>query len=304
MANEKRILGYHCAQILGPNGLPLLNCPPHWKGPVIERRVVPANSECGPQSTGMPVISIGLVGRGRRWYRSGGKTRELQSGPMRFDVHGATYERDYGRWEGEQGESITLRLNPSFIRHAMGDEADLFDLDTRYENTDRVLTSAVQTLAQEMQSGFPNGYLYAEGVSLMIMGWLNQHYAKQQKTPPASRQLSLAQKNRLRNFIEQNLGSQLTVESMALIVGISPNYFSALFRTSFGEPPHHYVMQRRIERAAYLLRHEPNQSITDIAFSVGFASQAHMTYAFKRHKGLTPARWRNAKCCDQRFSAG
>ena len=231
MANEKRHLGYHCAQILGPDGLPMLSRPPHWLGPIVERRIVPGNAECGPQFTGMPVISIGLVGRGRRWYRNCGHTRELQSGPMRFDVHGATYERDYGRWEGEQGESITIRLEPSFIRRALGEDADFFDLETRYENTDPILTTTAETLAQELQSGFPTGHLYAEGLSLMMLGWLNRHYTLRRNTSLPPRRLSPRQRNLVRDFIAQNLGAQLTVEGMASIAGVSPNYFSVLFKT-------------------------------------------------------------------------
>ena len=290
---EKRILGSHCAPILGADGLPLLRNPPKWTGPVVERRTVPGHAECGPQFTGMPVLSIGIKGRGRRWYRSGGKTRELQSGPMKFDVMGATYERDHGRWEGEDGESITIRFDRSFVQRLMGDEADGFDLDTRYENTDSVLTSASQILATEIQSGFPNGKMYAEGVCMMIVGWLGKHYAIH-FDEPRPRRLSAKQRSCLIDFIDQNLGTDLSVESLASLIGVTPNYFSLLFRITFGEPPHRYVMKKRIERAADLLRHELNQPITDVALAAGFSSQAHLTYAFRCHKGLTPARWRKS----------
>ena len=62
---------------------------------------------------------------------------------------------------------------------------------------------------------------------------------------------------------------------------------------SFGATPHRYVLQRRVARAAHLLRTERWRSIADIAFAAGFASQSHLSNAFKCHMGQTPARWRS-----------
>jgi AraC-like DNA-binding protein len=243
----------------------------------------------------MPVLSIGLSGTGRRWYRSGGKTLELQSGAPRFDIYGAKYERDYGRWEGECGESICFRLDPAVIERYLHEEACYFDLITVYEHVDNTLRDALVLLADEIQRGIPNGLLYAEGLSLSIFGWLNQHYSEHRQKPQKPqkpRSLSAWQKARISELVEEYLGTNLSVERMASEVGISPPYFSQMFRNAFGVPPHRFVMQRRIERAAYLLRNEPQRTVTDIAFTTGFSSQAHLTCAFKRYKNQPPARWR------------
>ena len=106
--------------------------------------------------------------------------------------------------------------------------------------------------------------------------------------------LASACQEKVRELVDTYLDSDLSVECMAAEVGISPFHFSRLFRVSFGMPPYHYVLQMRIARAAYLLRSERQRTDADIALEVGFASQAHLTHAFKQHLGETPARWREA----------
>ena len=286
------LIGSHCSQILDPYGKPILMPPTDWKGIPIKQTTVPGNAECGPQYTGVPILSIGLTGVGRRWYRSGGKTLELQSGAPRFDIYGAQYERDYGRWEGECGESICLTLDPMIIKRYMQDEAYHFDLITTYENIDKPLRDMIISYAREIRSGFCNGTLYAEGLSLAILGWLNQHYRFRPPKQSGAKVLSLTHKTKLKDYIEANLYTNLTIERMAAVIHVSPSYFSPLFKNTFKVSPHQYVMQLRIEKAALMLRTEKDLSISVIAAMTGFSSQAHMTYSFKRHLKQTPAKWR------------
>ena len=206
------------------------------------------------------------------------------------DTMGAAYERDYGRWECEPGgETVCLRLHPDVIRRYMQEEAYQFDLETKYATKDDTLVHAMFLLAEEMQSAFPNGKLYAEGLSLMIVGWLSRHHAsKQAQAYPQARVLSTSQQARVRELVDASLDCDLSVELMAAEVGISPFHFSRLFRATFGMPPYRYVLQTRIARAAYLLRAERQRTVADIALEVGFSSQAHLTHAFKCHTGQTP----------------
>jgi AraC-like DNA-binding protein len=271
-----------------------MRVPKNWKGLLLERKKIPTTAQCGPQFSGIPLVVASKFSPGRRWYRCNGKTQEISMVAPGVDLLGATYERDYGRWACDPGgETINLQIQPSIIGRYMQEDAYEFDLETRYAHKDDFLTNSIFTLADEMQRGMPNGMLYAEGMSLMIIGWLYRHYAKKPfQESPQTRVLSPAQQARLRELVDTFLDSDLSVERMAAEVGISPFHFSRLFRLSFGIPPHQYVLQMRIARAARLLRSERQRSISDIAFATGFASQAHFSTVFKCHMGQTPARWR------------
>ena len=295
MRRDKELLGAHCSPILQPDGQPALRRPPDWNGLILDRMPIPAHAECGPQATGMPVvIAASQHPPGRRWYRCNGTTREIPMTAPGIDLLGATYERDYGRWECEPGgETIRLQLHPSVIERYIREDAFRFDLETRYAVKDDFLMKTLFTLADEMQQGLPNGVLYAEGLSLMIIGWLRQHHAtKPDPASPRIRVLSARQKATVREFVDTYLDGDLSLERMASEIGISPYHFARLFRASFGMPPHHYVLQMRIARAAHFLRAEPLRPISDIALGTGFSSQAHLTNAFKSRMGQTPARWR------------
>ena len=104
--------------------------------------------------------------------------------------------------------------------------------------------------------------------------------------------LSTRHQLRLKEFIDSSLDNDLSIEKMALLLGISPSHFSSLFRATFGVSPHQYVLRKRIDKAAHLLRTEPERSIMDIAIETGFSSQAHLTYSFKRVMKQTPGRWK------------
>jgi AraC-like DNA-binding protein len=83
----------------------------------------------------------------------------------------------------------------------------------------------------------------------------------------------------------------LGVDDLANAAGLSRAHFSREFRAAFGESPHSYLLTRRMERAAALLR-TTDRSVTDICFSVGLQSVGSFTSSFKRTFGKTPLAYR------------
>jgi AraC-like DNA-binding protein len=81
------------------------------------------------------------------------------------------------------------------------------------------------------------------------------------------------------------------VADMAAAAHMSPSHFSRLFSVTFGEPPHQYLLTRRLERAAALLR-TSDWSVTDICFAVGWNSVGSFTTSFGRVFGRTPLEYR------------
>jgi transcriptional regulator GlxA family with amidase domain len=83
----------------------------------------------------------------------------------------------------------------------------------------------------------------------------------------------------------------LSVNDLAAAAGLSRAHFSREFRRAFGESPHAYLLTRRLERAAALLR-TTDRSVADICFSVGHRSLGSFTSSFGRAYGRSPTAYR------------
>jgi AraC-like DNA-binding protein len=83
----------------------------------------------------------------------------------------------------------------------------------------------------------------------------------------------------------------LDVDDLARAAGLSRAHFSREFRRAFGEPPHAYLLTRRLERAASLLRSTDN-SVAEVCFSVGLQSVGSFTTSFTRTFGVSPTAYR------------
>jgi AraC-like DNA-binding protein len=83
----------------------------------------------------------------------------------------------------------------------------------------------------------------------------------------------------------------LGVDDLARAAGLSRAHFSREFRRTFGESPHAYLLTRRLERAAALLRNT-DRSPTEICFAVGLQSVGSFTTSFTRTYGMSPTKYR------------
>jgi AraC-like DNA-binding protein len=98
---------------------------------------------------------------------------------------------------------------------------------------------------------------------------------------------------RAKDLADARYFEPLGVEDMANAAGLSRAHFSREFRRAFGEPPHAYLLTRRLERAAALLR-STDRSVADICFSVGLQSLGSFTTSFTRTYGMSPTAYRAA----------
>jgi AraC-like DNA-binding protein len=98
---------------------------------------------------------------------------------------------------------------------------------------------------------------------------------------------------RAKDLVDARYFEPLGVEDMARAAGLSRAHFSREFRRAFGETPHAYLLTRRLERAAALLR-ATDRSVAEICFSVGLASLGSFTTSFTRTFGLSPTAYRAA----------
>lgn len=98
---------------------------------------------------------------------------------------------------------------------------------------------------------------------------------------------------RAKDLADARYADPLTVADLARTAGLSPAHFSREFRQAFGEPPHRYLLTRRLERAATLLRNT-DRSITDVCFAVGLTSVGSFTTSFGRTYGMSPSAYRRS----------
>jgi AraC-like DNA-binding protein len=98
---------------------------------------------------------------------------------------------------------------------------------------------------------------------------------------------------RARDLADARYADALDVGDLAAAAGLSRAHFSREFRRAFGESPHAYLLTRRLERAAALLR-STDRSVVEICFSVGLASLGSFTTTFKRTYGVTPTAYRDS----------
>ena len=105
---------------------------------------------------------------------------------------------------------------------------------------------------------------------------------------------------RARDLADARYAEPLTVADMAGAAGLSAAHFSREFKRAFGESPHQYLLTRRLERAAALLR-VTDWSVADVCFAVGADSVGSFTASFGRVFGRSPAAYRQSWLPAARF---
>lgn len=94
-------------------------------------------------------------------------------------------------------------------------------------------------------------------------------------------------------LVEDGLGDELRVQDLAEAANLSRSHFTRAFHAATGEAPQEFIISRRIARARELLA-SSDKTVGEIAAAAGFSSQAHLSTAFKKRLGLSPAAYRAA----------
>jgi AraC-like DNA-binding protein len=148
---------------------------------------------------------------------------------------------------------------------------------------DPALAAAVRALHGALRRGAPalesdtRVALVAERLAARLRG-----------TPPAAHGVpGRGVADAVRDLLDADPGTPPTLADLAAAVSASPTHLVRAFTRRFGLPPHAYVVARRVDAARRLLL--AGRAAADVAATVGFHDQPHLTRTFRRHVGTTPA---------------
>ena len=162
--------------------------------------------------------------------------------------------------------------------------------------TDRKLLVLSDALAQELRSPGDGGNLFIDAVASalslhLIRGY--HHNCPAADVKGAGMRLGPVQRACVLDFIDTNISRNFKLAELAKVSGLSEFHFLRCFKNTFGESPHHYVLEKRVRLAVERIRHT-NLPLAEIAFAAGFSDQAHMTRAVRKVVGSTPGAMRKS----------
>jgi len=139
--------------------------------------------------------------------------------------------------------------------------------------------------------------MFAEASALALAARLAHSYAEpapSKRRGLRSHRLDEIRLRRVLDYITENLGQDISVAQLASVACLSPSHFASMFRLTMGVAPHRYVSRQRLQGAMTLLA-DGKQSLSNIALSCRFSSQASFNRAFRRATGVTPGEYRRAR---------
>jgi AraC family transcriptional regulator len=165
-------------------------------------------------------------------------------------------------------------------------------IETAVAASDMRLLAIMQAVREELASGAAHDGAFAEHLGIMTAALLFRHYTDAQMEQRIVRGgLGKYRLNKVLEYIEAGMETRLNVGTLADVVSLGLQHFSAAFLASTGLPPHRFILNRRIERAKLLLL-TTDMSIAEVSLAVGFSSQSHFAQRFREAAGVTPLRFR------------
>ena len=170
-------------------------------------------------------------------------------------------------------------------------DASLFDqlfAEPRFIELDDNLRTLVQCLAQELQQRSRDVQLQQHISGLLLHSLFHRIAPYQQPPQPGAGRIDLAMLDQL---ISNRLTEKLSVEELASACHMSASQFHLRFRQLTGMTPYQYILQQRVQQAAWLLQNS-SMTIAAIALETGFANQSALNHAIKSRFDLSPGQLR------------
>ena len=265
-----------------------------WNDVVVEQHHIPS-SEMADLMYKQHVIAINVGNPITCEYKKEGQFRRFFKGRGALSFHPSQRPFSAGLkvTRGVLANVLFLALDSVFVsRIAEGLELDSegIELIEQRRSADPTLHHIAMAFRAGVQSGAALDRMYGEGLSTALAAHLLREYGAAVLEPKRQHGgLPRAKLVRAVEYIQDQLSADLTVSGIAQAVGMSPDYFTRLFKESNGQSPHQYVIEARVRKAKELLT-TGKFTISEAAYHVGFVDQSHLTRHFKRVFGLPPKR--------------
>jgi len=258
-----------------------------WRSPLLFEVHRKPRGEFREHTTINHQLMINLGSPVRLGWLEGDRRCESMLGPEHLCIQ-SDGDSNATRWNAEYAFA-TAAISPGLIDTILGDlappSAELFP--KRHCAPAAVAASYARAFAGELAA--PTEPLYSETLAAAFVLHLLAVYGKtagRKQLAPKGR-LGAAQLRAVAEFVHEHLARGITLESMANVVHHSSFQFARLFKATTGRAPHQYVLSLRLERARRLLGR--GESLATVARTSGFYDQAHLTNAFRKAHGVTPA---------------
>ena len=203
------------------------------------------------------------------------------------------------RWEMKETDTaLILRVGSYFLRQVAKESGfgGPIEICSRFRLRDSQIEHIGWALLAEVQDGYPSGRLYMDCMArALAVRLLRNHSSAAVNRSPVEGRMGRRELRQVQTYIEENLHSDLSLQAIADVVGMSVSHLKVRFRELTGMPVHQYLIRRRVERAALLLR-EGRLPISQIALEVGFAHQSHLALHVKRLLGVSPTHLIASNC--------
>ena len=185
-------------------------------------------------------------------------------------------------------------FDPAVMEGELQAEFDGFEARPNIYFKDEILGATMRKLGRMMaEHDRPASKIYAETLGLtaaLEMYRLSMEDSRETLVAGSGR-LSRSQSDLLHGYIEQHLASDIGLDELAALVGLTRFHFSRAFKATFGAPPYQYVNQRRIEKARLMLA-TTRLPVAGIAEACGFSGASQFGRAFRSIVGDTPLAYR------------
>lgn len=167
-----------------------------------------------------------------------------------------------------------------------------FRYDVREPRYDAVMMHLMQAMVPALERPAEVSALYLDSMFLAVRDHIAESYGSfTTKMMAAKVGLNARQLRYALEYIEANLGADMGLSDVARAASTSVSSLTRGFKTSLGIPPHRWVMNRRIALAQRLI-YDGSMPLSEVAAACGFVDQSHLTRAFMRNIGSSPAAWR------------